>query len=146
MTTSLIGRSIGKYVITSVIGEGAMAAVFRAHDPGLGRDVALKVLKPVLAGGSVDIDAETDVTVAESDEGPGETIVVTVHVHGKPEELEVTLSSVPSLSEEEMEGVLDFAFQRYFEDSGLFGTVEDCLARVEELKRDPHREMHTRGG
>ncbi|WP_170605711.1 MupA/Atu3671 family FMN-dependent luciferase-like monooxygenase [Ruegeria arenilitoris] len=40
-----------------------------------------------------------------------------------------------SLSEDELEGILDFAFQRYFEDSGLFGTVEDCLNRVEELKR-----------
>ncbi|MEZ5759529.1 MAG: LLM class flavin-dependent oxidoreductase [Paracoccaceae bacterium] len=40
-----------------------------------------------------------------------------------------------SLTEEELEGVLDFAFQRYFEDSGLFGTVEDCVARVEDLKR-----------
>ncbi len=40
-----------------------------------------------------------------------------------------------SLEEEELEGILDFAFLRYFEDSGLFGTVEDCLARVEELKR-----------
>ena len=39
------------------------------------------------------------------------------------------------LSDDEMEGILDFAFQRYFEDSGLFGTVEDCLTRVEELKR-----------
>ncbi len=39
------------------------------------------------------------------------------------------------LSGEEMEAILDFAFQRYFEDSGLFGTVEDCLARVEQLKR-----------
>ncbi|SDW99546.1 natural product biosynthesis luciferase-like monooxygenase domain-containing protein [Ruegeria halocynthiae] len=40
-----------------------------------------------------------------------------------------------SLSEDEMEGILDFAFLRYFEDSGLFGTLEDCLNRVEELKR-----------
>lgn len=40
-----------------------------------------------------------------------------------------------SLNDEEMEGILDFAFLRYFEDSGLFGTVEDCLKRVEELKR-----------
>lgn len=40
-----------------------------------------------------------------------------------------------SLNDEEMEGILDFAFQRYFEDSGLFGTVDDCLQRVEELKR-----------
>ncbi|MFM7656664.1 MAG: MupA/Atu3671 family FMN-dependent luciferase-like monooxygenase [Paracoccaceae bacterium] len=39
------------------------------------------------------------------------------------------------LSEEETEAILDFAFQRYFEESGLFGTVEDALARVEQLKR-----------
>jgi natural product biosynthesis luciferase-like monooxygenase protein len=39
-----------------------------------------------------------------------------------------------SLSEDELEGILDFAFLRYFEDSGLFGTVEDCVTRVEELK------------
>ena len=40
-----------------------------------------------------------------------------------------------TLSPEETEAILDFAFQRYFEDSGLFGTVEDCLARIEQLKR-----------
>ncbi len=40
-----------------------------------------------------------------------------------------------TLSAEETEAILDFAFQRYFEDSGLFGTVEDALARVEQLKR-----------
>lgn len=39
-----------------------------------------------------------------------------------------------ALSEEENEAILDFAFQRYFEDSGLFGTIEDALARVRELK------------
>lgn len=40
-----------------------------------------------------------------------------------------------TLSAEETEAILDFAFQRYFEESGLFGTVEDALARVEQLKR-----------
>ena len=40
-----------------------------------------------------------------------------------------------TLADDEMEGVLEFAFRRYFEDSGLFGTVEDCVARVEALKR-----------
>jgi natural product biosynthesis luciferase-like monooxygenase protein len=39
------------------------------------------------------------------------------------------------LSEEELEAILDFAFERYFEESGLFGTVQDGLKRVEELKR-----------
>lgn len=40
-----------------------------------------------------------------------------------------------SLTAEENAAILDFAFQRYFEDSGLFGTVEDALLRVEQLKR-----------
>ena len=39
------------------------------------------------------------------------------------------------LSAEENAAILDFAFQRYFEESGLFGTVEDALQRVEALKR-----------
>jgi natural product biosynthesis luciferase-like monooxygenase protein len=40
-----------------------------------------------------------------------------------------------SLSEDELEAILDFAFERYFEDSGLFGTIADACQRVEELKR-----------
>lgn len=39
-----------------------------------------------------------------------------------------------SLEPEELEAILDFAFQRYFEESGLFGTVEDALARVSEVE------------
>ncbi|MDX1781089.1 MAG: LLM class flavin-dependent oxidoreductase, partial [Thalassovita sp.] len=40
-----------------------------------------------------------------------------------------------TLDVEELDAILEFAFTRYFEDSGLFGTVEDCLTRVEQLKR-----------
>lgn len=39
-----------------------------------------------------------------------------------------------SLAPDELEAILDFAFLRYFDDSGLFGTVEDAVRRVEELK------------
>ncbi|WP_417723107.1 MupA/Atu3671 family FMN-dependent luciferase-like monooxygenase [Salipiger sp.] len=39
------------------------------------------------------------------------------------------------LTPEDLEAILDFAFERYFNDSGLFGNVEDALARTEELKR-----------
>lgn len=39
------------------------------------------------------------------------------------------------LDAEEMEAILEFAFQRYFNDSGMFGTIEDGVARAEELKR-----------
>ena len=39
------------------------------------------------------------------------------------------------LGEDELEAILDFAFERYFEDSGLFGTVDDGVRRAEDLKR-----------
>ncbi|MEO1537844.1 MAG: MupA/Atu3671 family FMN-dependent luciferase-like monooxygenase [Pseudomonadota bacterium] len=39
-----------------------------------------------------------------------------------------------SLDEEELEAILDFAFERYFEHSGLFGTVDDAMSRVAEVK------------
>ena len=38
-----------------------------------------------------------------------------------------------SLGDEEMEAILEFAFLRYFEDSGLFGTVDDAAERVAQL-------------
>ncbi len=42
MTIEMLGR----YRIDGRLGEGAMADVFRAYDPGIGRTVAIKVLKP----------------------------------------------------------------------------------------------------
>lgn len=39
-----------------------------------------------------------------------------------------------SLDDDELEGILDFAFERYFEDSGMFGTAEDGIKRAADLK------------
>lgn len=39
-----------------------------------------------------------------------------------------------SLDAEELDAIIEFAFLRYFDDSGLFGTVEDALTRVEQVK------------
>ncbi|MTE01514.1 LLM class flavin-dependent oxidoreductase [Paracoccus sp. YIM 132242] len=38
-----------------------------------------------------------------------------------------------TLTDDELEGILEFAFLRYFNDSGLFGTIEDATARVAQL-------------
>jgi len=40
---------LGRYRIDGRLGEGAMADVYRAHDPDIGRTVAIKVLKPEFA-------------------------------------------------------------------------------------------------
>ncbi|MEX0703433.1 MAG: protein kinase [Planctomycetales bacterium] len=44
-----IGRTLGKYRITGVLGRGGMGLVLRAHDPLIERDVALKLLPADLA-------------------------------------------------------------------------------------------------
>lgn len=40
---------LGRYQVDECLGEGAMAEVYRAHDPDIGRAVAIKVLKPEYA-------------------------------------------------------------------------------------------------
>ena len=42
--------------------------------------------------------------------------------------------SVRNLSEDDLEAVLDFSFERYFESNGLFGSAETCLDTVDQLK------------
>jgi serine/threonine protein kinase len=46
----LVGRTLAHYQIKAAIGAGGMGEVFRATDTKLGRDVALKILPPDVAG------------------------------------------------------------------------------------------------
>jgi WD40 repeat protein len=45
----LIGQTLGQYRIVEPIGEGGMATVYKAYQPGLDRYVAVKVLPPIFA-------------------------------------------------------------------------------------------------
>src|SRR5574341_870090 len=42
--TDLTGVTIGQYHILAEIGRGGMATVYRAYQPAMGREVALKIL------------------------------------------------------------------------------------------------------
>jgi len=43
-------RTIGRFAISSRLGAGAFGAVYRAHDPVLDRDIALKILRRSVQG------------------------------------------------------------------------------------------------
>jgi eukaryotic-like serine/threonine-protein kinase len=48
VTSLATGRSLGHYQILDSLGQGGMGEVYRANDPRLGRDVAVKVLSRAL--------------------------------------------------------------------------------------------------
>ncbi|MBX3086018.1 MAG: SUMF1/EgtB/PvdO family nonheme iron enzyme [Anaerolineae bacterium] len=50
--SELIGQMLGQYQLTSILGEGGMATVYRAHQPSMKRDVAIKVIESKLARNS----------------------------------------------------------------------------------------------
>lgn len=39
-----------------------------------------------------------------------------------------------ALSEEELEAILDYAFHRYFDESGLFGSIDDCALQLDRIR------------
>jgi eukaryotic-like serine/threonine-protein kinase len=93
----MVGQTLGRYRILETLGAGGMGVVYRAHDPTLDRDVALKVLQPqVLASetGRKRFVAEALAlsrlnhphvcTVYEIGESDGQTFIAMEYVKGRP--------------------------------------------------------------
>ncbi|MDX1546271.1 MAG: serine/threonine-protein kinase [Rhodothermales bacterium] len=57
-TPIAIGQRVGRYEIVDVLGKGGMGVVYRAHDTGLHRTVAIKTIAPALAADAEFVDRQ----------------------------------------------------------------------------------------
>jgi eukaryotic-like serine/threonine-protein kinase len=93
----VIGRTLGRYRIVEPVGAGAMGVVYRAHDPELERDVALKVIHPhALDSGTARSRFRQEAlalshlnhphicTIYEIGEADGQTFIAMEYVRGRP--------------------------------------------------------------
>ncbi|MEP7289249.1 MAG: substrate-binding domain-containing protein [Chloroflexota bacterium] len=84
MDDPLIGKKIGQYEILSLVGQGGMAMVYRAHQTTLKRDVAMKVVTSTLTQDPNFMERFN--REVEFIAGLEHAHIVPVHEHGKTED------------------------------------------------------------
>jgi serine/threonine-protein kinase len=87
---TLLGKSLGRYRILSLLGRGGMGEIYRAKDTTLGRDVAIKVLPSSF---SIDQDRlrrfEQEARAASALNHPN---IITIHEFGQEEGIRFIVS------------------------------------------------------
>jgi hypothetical protein len=77
------GRTVGRYVLGTELGRGGMGVVYEAHDPAVGRTVAIKVIAPEMVDdGEFVARFEREMRIAATLEHPN---VVPVYETGRDE-------------------------------------------------------------
>ncbi len=76
-------ESVGRYEIRAELGRGTMGVVYRAYDPDLGRDVALKVIRPTLGDAEPQKYEERFLNEARSAARLSHPTIVVVHDVGR---------------------------------------------------------------
>src|SRR5262245_42274924 len=102
------GTRVGAYEIVSPLGAGGMGEVYRAHDPRLGRDVALKILPADMAADPSRLERFTRearaiaalnhphiVTIYSTEEVDGIRFLTMELVEGQPLDALVPASGLP---------------------------------------------------
>ena len=99
------GARVGPYEIISTLGTGGMGEVYRARDPKLGRDVALKVLPPAFA---LDPDRlarfKREAQVLASINHPNIAAIYGFEDSGSPQALVLELVDGPTLADRIAQG------------------------------------------
>src|SRR3970040_2125876 len=100
MTPLQAGARLGPYEIVALLGAGGMGEVYRARDPRLGRDVALKVLPEVFSKDAERMARfEREAQILASLSHPNIAILPGLEDSGKTRALVMELVEGPTLAE-----------------------------------------------
>lgn len=143
----MIGRQLGHYEILDLLGKGGMGEVYRARDPRLGREVAIKVLPPAIAqNAEVQARFRREATTISSLNHPHICVLHDVGQEGDVSFLVMELVEGLTLDQRLRKGALPL--EEVFRYGGQIADALDRAHRAGIIHRDlkPGNVMITRSG